>query len=120
AVAGFGGMRDYPGALTFAPRLPEALTRLAFRLTYLGRLLKVEVNHRQATYSLLDGPALDISHHGEGLTVTTAGSVTRPVPTPPVLERPVQPLGRAPARRSTAPTRDESKEPPGSAIQAGT
>ena len=32
AVAGFGGMRDHDGALSFAPRLPQALTRLAFRL----------------------------------------------------------------------------------------
>jgi MFS family permease len=30
AVAGFGGMRDHDGALRFAPRLPERLTRLAF------------------------------------------------------------------------------------------
>src|SRR5881398_1684028 len=31
AVAGFGGMRDHGGELAFAPRLPEALTRLTFR-----------------------------------------------------------------------------------------
>ena len=30
AVAGFGGMRDHGGALSFAPRLPQRLTRLAF------------------------------------------------------------------------------------------
>src|ERR1022692_4413139 len=33
AVAGFGGMRDYGGRLTFAPRLPGGLTRLKFRLS---------------------------------------------------------------------------------------
>ena len=31
AVAGFGGMRDYDGHLTFAPCLPARLTRLACR-----------------------------------------------------------------------------------------
>ena len=30
AVAGFGGMRDHGGVLTFAPRLPARLERLAF------------------------------------------------------------------------------------------
>ena len=29
AVAGFGGMRDHDGVLSFTPRLPERLTRLA-------------------------------------------------------------------------------------------
>ena len=29
AVAGFGGMRDHGGELTFAPRLPDQLTKLA-------------------------------------------------------------------------------------------
>ena len=32
AVCGFGGMRDHDGHLSFAPHLPEQLTRLRFRL----------------------------------------------------------------------------------------
>ena len=32
AVAGFGGMRDHWGKLSFTPRLPDQLTRLRFRL----------------------------------------------------------------------------------------
>ena len=31
-VSGFGGLRDDDGRLSFAPRLPTAWTRLAFRL----------------------------------------------------------------------------------------
>src|SRR5262249_27782729 len=31
-VAGFGGMRDHDGELTFAPRLPEPITSMAFGL----------------------------------------------------------------------------------------
>ena len=44
AVAGFGGMRDHGGELRFAPRLPERLTRLAFRLRLRGSRLSVEVD----------------------------------------------------------------------------
>jgi alpha,alpha-trehalose phosphorylase len=109
AVAGFGGMRDHEGALSFAPRLPEALTRLAFRLTFRGRLLNVEVDRAQATYRLLHGAALEITHHGERLTVTTTRAITSAVPVPPVLERPTQPLGRAPAQRKAGPTTRESE-----------
>ena len=38
-IAGLAGMRDQNGALTFAPRLPDALTRLAFTITMRGRRL---------------------------------------------------------------------------------
>ena len=57
AVAGFGGMRDHGGKLTFAPRLPARLERLAFRLLFRGRRLKVEATKTHATYTLLDGRA---------------------------------------------------------------
>ena len=54
AVAGFGGMRDHDGALSFAPRLPEQLTRLAFGICFRDRRLRVEVTHEEARYSLLE------------------------------------------------------------------
>ncbi len=99
AVAGFGGMRDHDGSLTFAPRLPQRLSRLAFGLCFRGRRLKVEVAPHQARYSLLDGAALEITHHGEALTVTAETPVTRTIPPPPAHEVPRQPLGRSPSRR---------------------
>jgi alpha,alpha-trehalose phosphorylase len=37
-VAGFGGMRDHGGSLSFAPQLPQRLSRLTFRLCFRGRL----------------------------------------------------------------------------------
>ncbi len=79
AVAGFGGFRDHGGALTFAPRLPGALTRLAFRLMVRGSSLHVEVDHEQATYSLLDGEPIELHHHGEAVTVNGDGPVSRPI-----------------------------------------
>ena len=101
AVAGFGGMRDYGGQLSFAPRLPARLERLAFRLLFRGRRLRVEVTSSRATYELVEGDPLELSHCGErillasGVPVTVAidGGGTRPSST--------QPPGRAPARRGT-------------------
>jgi alpha,alpha-trehalose phosphorylase len=99
AVAGFGGMRDHDGALTFAPRLPQRLNRLAFGLCFRGRRLKVEVDQRQARYSLRQGEPLQIAHHGETFNVTRAEAVTRTIPTGPAHDLPGQPPGRAPVRR---------------------
>jgi alpha,alpha-trehalose phosphorylase len=102
AVAGFGGMRDHDGALTFAPRLPERLSHLTFRLCFRGRRLKVEVDQQQARYSLRQGESLQLAHHGEKFEVTAAASVTRMIPPAPVHDLPKQPPSRAPARRSPA------------------
>jgi alpha,alpha-trehalose phosphorylase len=109
AVAGFGGMRDHAGALSFTPRLPEVLTRLTFRLCFRGRRLRVEVEHGQVTYSLRDGPPLEITHHGEAATVTGEEPLTRPVPPPPAREAPSQPPGRAPPRRGPHRPADQAE-----------
>jgi alpha,alpha-trehalose phosphorylase len=106
AVAGFGGMRDHGGSLGFAPRLPEALARLAFRVCFNGRLVKVEVDSENARYTLLEGDALEITHHGSAVTIPSDEPVDRPIPACPAREAPRQPPGRAPARR----------KPPGAAI----
>jgi alpha,alpha-trehalose phosphorylase len=102
AVAGFGGMRDHDGALSFTPRLPQRLTRLAFGMCFRQRRLKVEITHQAARYSLLEGAPLEIAHHGETANVTAEQPLTRAIPPPPVREAPRQPPGRAPARRRPA------------------
>ena len=56
-MAGFGGLRDHDGTLSFKPRLPSRITRLGFRLGFQGRRLEVEVSHRQARYTVLEGGA---------------------------------------------------------------
>jgi alpha,alpha-trehalose phosphorylase len=99
AVAGLGGMRDHDGALAFAPRLPEALTRLTFRLCFRWQRLLVDVDHQHARYSLIRGTSLAFTHHGEDLTVEPGQAVSRPIPPAPAREAPTQPRGRAPARR---------------------
>jgi alpha,alpha-trehalose phosphorylase len=99
AVAGFGGMRDHNRRLTFAPRLPEALTRLAFRLTYRESRFAVEIDQSSANYTLLDGPTLTVHHHGEEVELTKGTAERRPIPELTPREPPSQPKGREPRRR---------------------
>jgi alpha,alpha-trehalose phosphorylase len=99
AVAGFGGMRDHGGSLSFAPRLPQRLSRLAFRLLFRGRRIRVEVDHRQARYSLLEGTPLEVAHYGAAVALVPAEPATRPIPPAAPRRAPHQPPGRAPSRR---------------------
>jgi alpha,alpha-trehalose phosphorylase len=101
AVAGFGGMRDHEGQLMFAPRLPERITRLKFRMVYQGRTLSVTVEQTQATYRLQDGEPLDIRHHGRQVTVDHEDLVLD-IPLAPQVEPVHQPKGAEPRRRNRA------------------
>ena len=107
-VQGFGGMRNFgeptqgAGLLTFAPRLPSALTRLAFRVTYMGRRISVEITADEATYRLRLGDPVDVAHHGTRLTLHPGEPETRPIPALTPRPAPSQPRGRAPAHRSPA------------------
>jgi alpha,alpha-trehalose phosphorylase len=99
AVAGFGGMRDFGGKLTFAPRLPPLLERIRFRVMYRGRKLLVEVTREHATYTLLEGDPLETAHHGAAFTVAPADPQTLPIPARPERPAPEQPARRAPQHR---------------------
>ena len=102
-VNGFGGMRDYEGRLAFSPRIPPALTRLSFRLAYRGRRIQVEVRDGEATYTLTEGEALGISHHGDRVTVEPDTPLTLRIPPAPQRPEPRQPPGREPRRRRFRP-----------------
>ena len=101
AVSGFGGMRDHDGTLSFSPRLPERLTRLAFRIGFRGSRLQVEVSDSEVSYRLHNAPRpLSIRHFGHQVTVTTGAPLVLPVPAAPAPPAPLrQPKGRAPVRR---------------------
>jgi alpha,alpha-trehalose phosphorylase len=101
AVAGFGGLRDHDGTLSFTPHLPPGLTRLAFGICFRQRRLRVEVTHEQARYSLLHGAPLQITHHGQTINITTHQPVTRQIPEIAAGEAPEQPAGRSPRPRRT-------------------
>ncbi len=100
AVAGFGGMRDHEGELSFAPRLPPGLDRLAFKLKVRGTSLRVEIRQSGVTYTLLEGEELELHHEGERILVTADVPKHRELAELPVLEAPVQPAGRAPIPRA--------------------
>jgi alpha,alpha-trehalose phosphorylase len=107
-VAGFGGMRVQNGLLSFAPRLPDALERLAFHLLFRDCRLRVEVSATEATYRLLDGSLLRVRHHGEEILLTMDEAITRPIPDVQPGPRPTQPPGRAPIARGA---RKQSSSP---------
>ncbi len=81
---GFGGLRDYDGALSFRPhRPPEAQGCLRFPLTYRGQILDVEISADSTVYSLREGDRLVIRHEDEEITVTRANpSVVRRTSSP--------------------------------------
>lgn len=99
-VAGFGGMRDHGGVLSFAPRLPEGMTGLTFTIRHRGSRLRVQTDGRHVTYTLSDHQqSLEVIHHGTWLKVTAGVPVTRPVPPAPEPPTVHQPAGRAPRPR---------------------
>lgn len=98
-VAGFGGMRDHGGALSFRPRLPAALGRIGFALAWHGGRLHVEVTPAEATYRRRGGAPARFRHHGDEVTLADGGEVTLPIPPVPVRPAPGQPPGREPRRQ---------------------
>jgi alpha,alpha-trehalose phosphorylase len=99
-VAGFGGFRDHDGDLTFAPRVPPGVTRLAFRISVAEGRVLVEADADGVTYTLQEGERLQLAHYGDGFTLAAGAPVRRTVPAAPPRERPSQPPGRAPRRRA--------------------
>jgi len=95
-VAGFGGARDYEGQLSFAPRLPQQLTGLRFRLAIRGCVVEVRATGLEATYTLVEGGGLTISHHGDELTLEPERPQTKPIPAIDPGPRPGHPAGRKP------------------------
>ncbi len=99
-VAGFGGLRHLDdGGLAFAPRLPEALTRIAFRMRWRGQRLRVQITAGQAEYLLLDGEELKLHHYQELVTVTAQEPLVLRIPPTPPTDPVTQPLGREPLAR---------------------
>jgi alpha,alpha-trehalose phosphorylase len=98
-VAGFGGLRDHRGQISLAPRLPAALTRLAFRLVIRDSRLSVEVVHGRATYTIVAGGSLALKHHGKQFVVGHGSPVVLPIPSLEAGPAPEQPPGRPPGLR---------------------
>jgi alpha,alpha-trehalose phosphorylase len=119
-VAGFGGMRDHRGRLSFRPQLPRGIDRLAFRLRWQDVRVRVEIGHDEATYAVDDGQhgEIDLIHEGRAFTVRTDAPVTLPITNvTPLTPPPRQPVGRAPLDAATAT--GTAVRPPPTSSQAG-
>jgi len=99
AVAGFGGMRDLGTTLSFSPQLPPRLNRLAFRLLYRGRRLRVDVRPDGACYELVAGEAVELVHAGEAFRLAPGEPRTLPLAPVPRMGKVEHPAHRAPLRR---------------------
>jgi len=98
-VIGLGGLRHLDGTVSFAPRLPEDITRLAFSIMIRGQHLRVEVTHDHARY-LVDGDQpFAITHHGKAVKLSGGKPQELPIPRIAAGPRPSQPSGREPAHR---------------------
>lgn len=99
-VCGFGGLRDHGGRLSFAPRLPAAISRLRFAVRWRVCKVRVVVTGDTACYAVEDGPHRELSfdHHGSAVTLRAGEQLELPIPALAALlpDAPSQPPGRAP------------------------
>ena len=58
-VFGFGGIRDYDGALSIDPRLPHRWRSLSIPIRFQDRQLRITLTHDEERYALEDGAPLD-------------------------------------------------------------
>ncbi|HET7016549.1 MAG TPA: glycosyl hydrolase family 65 protein [Streptosporangiaceae bacterium] len=98
-VCGFGGLRHEGRKLSFAPVLPEGLTKLAFSVLIKGNPLRVQVTRGSARYELTGGDPLTFSHYGETVKLEPGQPEERPITPVKTRPRPAQPPGREPIRR---------------------
>lgn len=99
-VAGFGGMRDHNGDIVFAPRLPPAMKSLSFRMVIRGSRLIVAINGTTATYRLLTGTSLELTHHGLRFVLQHNQPVILDIPKSTSSIAPTPPKGREPYCRT--------------------
>ena len=98
-VCGFGGLDTGGDELRLAPRLPERLHRIAFRLRWRGHRIGVEITRSGTAVRLLDGAAAEVALRidDEPLTLTADRPAHVPLRAPhPPGPAPRQPPGRAP------------------------
>jgi alpha,alpha-trehalose phosphorylase len=81
-VAGFGGMRDHNGVLSFDPRLPASWPGLRFRLLWRGSRVQAELTDTRMVFTLLEGgePEVPIVVRGTRYAITEGSPVVVELP----------------------------------------
>ncbi len=100
-VAGYGGMRDYGGRLSFSPRLPDALTRLDFSLRWRGAKVRVSIGTARASYGLDTDQDVkfEFAHYGQPFALAAGEELEMAIPPQGAPgPAPHQPAGRQPLR----------------------
>ena len=103
-VTGFGGMRHDGGRLSFAPRLPPRLARLAFGLKLRDASLRVEITRRNVAYLLTAENPMTVRHYDQDVELRPGDRARLRLIAPPKPPRLTQPPGREPRRRATGAT----------------
>jgi alpha,alpha-trehalose phosphorylase len=81
-VFGFGGVRDFDGRLSFAPRPPRDWTELAFSLRFRDRQIRVQLTHDEERYLLDEGAPLEVTIRGEPHLLSPGTAVAIKLPPP--------------------------------------
>jgi alpha,alpha-trehalose phosphorylase len=105
-ASGFGGLKMDEDQLHLAPRLPEGLRRIAFRVRWRGQCVLVETTHAGTVIRLRDehGPDQHVTVDGRPMLLTTGRPLRAPlVSSPPATPPPQQPPTREPGLRSREP-----------------
>ena len=81
-VAGFGGMRDHNGVLSFDPRLPASWPGLRFRLRWRGPGCRRSLTDTRMVFTLLEGgePEVPIVVRGTRYAITEGSPVVVELP----------------------------------------
>lgn len=82
-VKGFGGMRVWKDTLRFAPYLPQQWKGYTFRILYRGSRVEVNVSPSDVTYTLLEGPAIEILHHEQKMLLEAGKNIVIATSTAP-------------------------------------
>jgi alpha,alpha-trehalose phosphorylase len=85
-VFGFGGVRDYDGALSFTPHLPEHWNILAFSLRFRDRQIRVELTHEEERFLVEEGEPLQVTIRGEPHLLSPHTVLSRKPPQSPAQE----------------------------------
>jgi alpha,alpha-trehalose phosphorylase len=78
-VSGFGGFRDHNGVFAFDPRLPDAWSKLTFRITLHGTRVRATLEPESISFAVEVGDQARLLVRGAEVVVTADSPVTVPL-----------------------------------------